>query len=255
MPNDKKLPATIPTNSALPREQPSSLVSRGLAAVQQSLAAPKEEDAETFSLARLYLFGDYLDQDLALAERMLLNAANKGNLDSQRELASEYTSGKRLKRNTTAALHWLMMAEQNSASSKLWDQYQLGNFYQYYADDAPNYVEAIKWYRKAADEGYYRSQESLGRIYEFGKGMPKDYVQAFKWYLLSAANSPTAMPAHKTLRHRWPLGPGDVLGQKMTAAQRAESRKLARAWMDQFKPRHWGATDYKRAREGLERAS
>ena len=36
------------------------------------------------SLARLYLIGDHLDQDLALAERMLLEAANAGNLYRRR---------------------------------------------------------------------------------------------------------------------------------------------------------------------------
>lgn len=65
-----------------------------------------------FSLAREYLFGEHLDQDLALAERMLLQAANSGNLNSQGLLAYEYTSGKRLKRSTASALHWLTAAEQ-----------------------------------------------------------------------------------------------------------------------------------------------
>jgi TPR repeat protein len=46
----------------------------------------------THALARLFLDGEHLDQDLVLAERMLLGAGSAGNLDSQRLLASESLS-------------------------------------------------------------------------------------------------------------------------------------------------------------------
>ena len=47
MPNDKKVPATVPTNSTLPQVQSDGLVARGLSAVRQSIAVPDEEDAES----------------------------------------------------------------------------------------------------------------------------------------------------------------------------------------------------------------
>lgn len=203
------------------------------------------------SLARLYLDGEHLDQDLALAERMLLDAANAGDLDSQRSLAFEYTSGKRFKRDTVAALHWLKMAEQNTGSSKRRDQYQLGHFYEHDADDAPNYGEATHWYRKAAEAGDYRSQKSLGNLYESGKGVPKDYVQAGKWYLLSAATSygkAGIKEFHASARKS-----RELLAEKMTPAQLAESRQLARAWMDEITSLR--AANHELAREGLDRAS
>ena len=202
------------------------------------------------SLARLYLFGEHIDQNLALAEQMLLHAANAGYLYSQRLLASEYTSGKRLKRDTATALHWLKAAEQNTDSEKRIDQYQLGHFYEYEANDAPNYFEATKWYRKAADEGDYRSQKSLGNIYECGKGTPKDYIQAYKWYLLAAANSYGKAGIRDF--HTGALRSRDFLADKMTASQRAEAGKLAREWMDQIKSLH--TTFQELARGGLESA-
>ena len=205
-----------------------------------------------FSLAREYLFGEHLDQDLALAERMLLQAANLGNLDSQRLLAYEYTSGKRLKRSTASALNWLTAAEQNAESSEPLSHYQLGNFYENEADNAPNYVEAIKWYRKAADAGDYRSQKRLGEIHECGKsGVAKDYVQACKWYLLSAANS-YGKPGIRDF-HTGALRSPDLLAYKMTAAQLVKSRRLAREWMDQVKSLR--PSEHELAREGLESAS
>jgi hypothetical protein len=201
----------------------------------------------TDSLARLYLFGDHLDQDLARAERSLLETANAGYLDSQRLLAFEYTSGKRLRKDTTAALHWLKMAEENSSSSKLRDQYQLGYFYEHDSDDAPNYVEAVKWYLKAAEQGDYRSQKSLGVIYESGKGVPKDYVQAYKWHLLSVAHS-YGKPGIKEF-HADAIKTLDALAQKMTPSQIAEARQLASELFDNITSLH--PADHELAKEGL----
>ena len=44
-----------------------------------------------------------------------------------------------------------------------------------------DYSEAIKWYRKAADQGYDRAQYNLGIMYYNGQGVPQDYSEAFKW--------------------------------------------------------------------------
>ena len=205
----------------------------------------------THALARLYLDGEHVDQDLILAERMLLDAGTAGSLDSQRLLASEYTSGKRLKRDTASALHWLKMAEQNSGSSKVGDQYQLGYFYEHEADDAPNYGEATVWYSKAAEGGDYRSQKSLGDFYQSGRGVPQDDVQAGKWYLLSAATSYGSF--HGKDFHTGALKLCDSLSEKMTPPQLAESRQLARAWMGQTTSLH--ARVHELAGEWLDRAS
>src|ERR1035441_732697 len=44
-----------------------------------------------------------------------------------------------------------------------------------------DYQEAMKWYRKAADQGNARGQYGLGFCYANGDGVIKDYVQAYKW--------------------------------------------------------------------------
>ena len=46
--------------------------------------------------------------------------------------------------------------------------------------------EAVKWYRKAADQGQARAQTSLGVMYSFGEGVPQDYKEAVKWYRKAA---------------------------------------------------------------------
>ena len=49
-----------------------------------------------------------------------------------------------------------------------------------------DYVEAVKWYRKAADQGDANAQTSLGYAYHEGKGVPKDYFESVKWYRKAA---------------------------------------------------------------------
>jgi len=198
------------------------------------------------SLGREYLSGDYLDKDLALAERWLLHAANAGNLESQRLLGSEYASGKRLKRNATAALHWLKMAEQKSGGSK-YEQYQPGYFYENNNPKAPNYVEAMIWYRKAAEQGEYRAQKRLGSLYEFGRGAPMDYVQAYKWYALSAAR--TYGKPNIWDRHADATKARDVLAQQMTPSQLTEARQLASEWLNNITS--LDPADYELAKKGL----
>ena len=43
-------------------------------------------------------------------------------------------------------------------------------------------AEAVKWYRKAAEQGNDVAQVILGTCYEDGKGVVKDLTEAEKWY-------------------------------------------------------------------------
>ena len=49
-----------------------------------------------------------------------------------------------------------------------------------------DYAEAVKWYRKAAEQGDAAAQVTLGDHYIQGRGVPKDYIEAAKWYRKSA---------------------------------------------------------------------
>ena len=49
-----------------------------------------------------------------------------------------------------------------------------------------NYKEALRWYRKAAEQGYSVAQFNLGVMYENGLGLPQDYIEALKWYRKAA---------------------------------------------------------------------
>ena len=49
-----------------------------------------------------------------------------------------------------------------------------------------DFVEAIKWYRLAAEQGYADAQNYLGVAYDSGDGVEQDFVEAVKWYRLAA---------------------------------------------------------------------
>lgn len=49
-------------------------------------------------------------------------------------------------------------------------------------DDA----EAVKWYRKAAEQGHIEAQNRLGIMYRDGRGVTQDYTEAVKCFLKAA---------------------------------------------------------------------
>jgi hypothetical protein len=55
---------------------------------------------------------------------------------------------------------------------------------------AQDFVEAAKWYRKAAEQGDAEAQAALGRLYANGTGVPQEDKEAYFWLsvALSGAN-------------------------------------------------------------------
>jgi TPR repeat protein len=51
---------------------------------------------------------------------------------------------------------------------------------------SPDYVEAMKWFRNAAEQNHEPAQFKLGEMYYRGEGVQRDYVEALKWYRKTA---------------------------------------------------------------------
>ncbi len=49
-----------------------------------------------------------------------------------------------------------------------------------------DYAEAVKWWRKAAEQGHALAQSALGDMYCIGEGVPENYAEAVKWYRKAA---------------------------------------------------------------------
>ena len=48
------------------------------------------------------------------------------------------------------------------------------------------YAQAVKWYRRAAEQGGTIAQYELGALYAIARGVPKDHAEAVKWYRKAA---------------------------------------------------------------------
>lgn len=88
-----------------------------------------------------------------------------------------------------------------------------------------DHAQAIKWLRRAAEQGHQAAQSNLGFAYRYGEGVPQDYVQAHMWLNLAAAH------AEIVGGHNIPGEARDsIIAAKMSPAQIAEAQRLAREW-------------------------
>ena len=71
-----------------------------------------------------------------------------------------------------------LKAEQGDAIA----QHNLGVMYADGEGVTKDYIEAVKWYRKAAEQGLAEAKYNLGLMYAKGNGVTKDYIEAEKWY-------------------------------------------------------------------------
>ena len=66
------------------------------------------------------------------------------------------------------------------------DQYKLAVRYAQGKGIAQNSKEAVKWFRKAAEQGHALAQYNLGDCYYQGRGVAQDSKEAVKWFRKAA---------------------------------------------------------------------
>ncbi|MCZ6860868.1 MAG: tetratricopeptide repeat protein [Alphaproteobacteria bacterium] len=80
-----------------------------------------------------------------------------------------------------------------------------------------DYVEAVKWYRLAAEQGHAADQHNLGVMYLNGDGVPQGYVRALMWFSLTGTRSPPGKNHDRAVQGR------DDISERMTPGQIAEA--------------------------------
>ena len=135
-----------------------------------------------------------------------------------------YDTGEGVPQNYTEAVRWYRMAaeqgdakavqsirriaEQRFAEAQftLGDMYDTGRGVRHSnmppAKASPKTIEAVRWYRMAAEQGFaeamrwvresaeqgnVKAQFTLGDMYRTGRGIPKNFIQAYAWYNIAAA--------------------------------------------------------------------
>jgi len=114
------------------------------------------------------------------------------------------------------AVKWYRKAaEQGYASA----QYNLGVMYDNGRGVPEDDREAVKWYRKAAEQGDASAQSNLGVMYANGRGVPEDDVLAYMWSNLAAASG-----------HKGSENNRDIIRKEMSRSQITEAQRLSREW-------------------------
>ena len=126
----------------------------------------------------LSLFLSARDGDTAALVR-LTTLALSGDAAAQFWLGNMYRRGEGVPKDAVQAVNWYRKAaEQGDAAA----QFNLGNMYGRGEGVPKDAVQAVNWYRKAAEQGDASAQYNLGLLYDIGEGVPKDAVQAVNWY-------------------------------------------------------------------------
>lgn len=109
----------------------------------------------------------------------------KGKEVSQKDLEALYLKGVEYYNANdyiNAVKYYCKAAKHGHASA----QNNLGWLYQNGFGVAQDDVEAVQWYRKSAEQGHADAQSNLGWMYQNGCGVAKNYAEAVKWYRKSA---------------------------------------------------------------------
>ena len=153
--------------------------------------------------------------------------ANAGDAIAQERLGIMYYNGEGVPQDYVEAVRWYRLAaDQGLAAAQL----DLGVMYDRGRGVPQDYVEAVRWYRLAVDQGFAAAQYNLGFMYDRGRGVLLDYVEALKWVNLAAARAASdRQEDYRAAR--------DALARIMTRAQIAEAQELAMEWQTAFDAR------------------
>ena len=152
-------------------------------------------------------------------EEVLLSALD-GNAEAQRKLGYFYLYGQGVTQSSIEAVKWYRKAAEQGLVKA---QFELGNIYHEGIGIRQNYAGAVKWYRKAAEQGFANAQSNLGLMYHDGLGIQQDFIQAYAWFGIAAAGG--IEPAQ---------GGRDMIGAILTPAQLEEARELAKELWEKY---------------------
>ena len=135
-------------------------------------------------------------------EEVLLSALD-GNAEAQRKLGYFYLYGQGVTQSSIEAVKWYRKsAEQGLTEAQL----ELGYINREGIGIRQNYAEAVKWYRKAAEQGHAEGQSILGFMYRNGFGVEQDYPEALKWFRKAAKQGDARAQSNLGLMYHDGLG-------------------------------------------------
>jgi TPR repeat protein len=114
---------------------------------------------------------------------LYLGLAQVGNAAAQGIVGNRYANGEGVAQDFAEALKWYRRAADQGDDAA---QFNLGAMYANGQGVAQDFAEALKWFRQAAEQGLADAQFNLGAMYANGRGVAQDFAEALKWYRLAA---------------------------------------------------------------------
>ncbi|MBA3813976.1 MAG: SEL1-like repeat protein [Alphaproteobacteria bacterium] len=90
--------------------------------------------------------------------------------------------GNRLSEEMAESIRMMNIFKSEDASAQM----NIGEQYYFGRGVRQSYAEAMRWYRRAAEEKNPIAQYSIGALYDLGEGVKEDCVEAMKWYFEAA---------------------------------------------------------------------
>jgi TPR repeat protein len=106
-----------------------------------------------------------------------------GQAEAQFKLGLMYNKGRGVAQNRQEAVKWFRKAAEQGF---IMAQYNLGVMYHQGLGVTQNHQEALKWFRKGAEQGFALAQYNLGVMYHNGQGVAQNHEEAVKWYRKAA---------------------------------------------------------------------
>ena len=85
-------------------------------------------------------------------------------------------------------------------------QFEVGVWYEFGRGVPQGDVEAVRWYRLAADQGIPEAQFNLGVKYAKGEGVLQDYAKVVHWYRLAAEQGDAGAQYNLAVRYSYGEG-------------------------------------------------
>lgn len=165
--------ALVESSQATPLPQPNP----------QTLAATPSDQLVTGSLPNLEPLAIPEPLPPAIGSPRLRTRAFAGDSAAQYEVATRYSEGRGVARNSKAAAAWYERAARQGLAPA---QYRLGSIYEKGSGISKDLNQAKFWYEKAAAGGNARAMHNLGVLHaEGGLGTP-DFKQAAEWFRQAA---------------------------------------------------------------------
>jgi len=152
--------------------------------------------------------------------------ADSGDANSQYHLGLRYQTGNGVGNDFAEAVKWFRKAAEQNYAPALND---LGLAYIKGNGVAEDHVEAVKWFRKAAEQGRRGSQYNLGLCYANGEGVGRDLVEAVKWFRKAAEQNYAPAQNSLALSYRDGKDVGKNLEQAVSWFHKAAGQNYARA--------------------------